>query len=199
MKPLKRTPAPALPECLQWRTVKVPAGIHRPYMVAGPGWEGTTHAIPNGARTRTVACIAALTDNELLCPYCKYAPRYSCYVPIYALDGGRQKKLVVQGAKRTWQTWNSFAFGDLVCINRGKAERDTVLFAATRDDKPRVNIGVLKELGPQSIDAYLLHLWQVKELCEWHGTEWHPSAKSIDGDRSIWLLREGGAHPMHDG
>ncbi len=198
MKPLKRISAPRLPEELQWRTVKVPAGLHRPYMVAGVGWEGTTHAVPNGTRTRTVACAAALTDGEVACEFCKYAPRYSCYLPLYALAQSKQKKLVVQGAKRTWATWQSFRFGDFVCINRGKAERDTILFSMTKGDDARVNVTALKEPGPQDIDAYLLHLWQIKELCEWHGTEWHPSAKSIDGDRSLWLLREGGAHPISE-
>lgn len=196
MKPLKRTPAPRLPENLQWRTVKVPPGIHRPYMVAGPGWEGTTHAVPNGTKTRTVACVAALTDGELHCENCKFAPRYSCYLPVYALADSKQKKIVLQGAKRTWATWQGFAFGDGICVCRGKAERDTILTATTKLDDVRVNLTVLKSAGPQDIDAYLLHLWQLKDLCEWHGTEWHPSAKSLDGDRSIWLLRNGGAQPV---
>lgn len=198
MKPLKRSPVPWRPECLRWRAVKVPAGIHRPYMKAGPGWEGIVHAVPDGKKARTLPCVAVLTDGELACPNCKYAPRYGCYLPVYACGIGKQKNLVLQGAKRTWETWSAFKFGELLAVNRGKAERDTILFTGAEKETPRCDLRLWRDAGPADIDAYLLHLWQLKELCDWHGTDWHPSSKSLDEDRSLWVLTDGTAKPMHE-
>lgn len=198
MKPLKRTPAPFRPEQLRWRTVKVPPGIHKPYMVAGVGWEGTVHVVPNGRRVRTVACAVALTEGELPCAFCKYVPRYGCYLPLYSCGIGKQKNLVVQGAKRTWETWRAFKFGDLVAVNKGKLERDTILFCSAEKEAPRCDLRAWRDAGEQNIDEYLLHLWQVKELCDWHEVKWHPSSKSLDEDRSAWILVDGSARPVHE-
>jgi len=196
MKPLKRSSAPWLPEPLRWRTVKVTPGTHQPYMVAGPGWEGIVHH--TGTKGRTVPCVAELTSGELHCENCKYGKRYGCYLPVFTCMGGKQTQIVLQGAKRTYQTWSVFKPGELVAVCRGKAERDTILFTPAGKTAPTVDLSVLRAKCPVDIDAYLLHLWQDRTLAEWQGAEWHPSCRTLDNDRSLWVLKDGSAKPLHE-
>lgn len=195
MKPLKRTVAPILPPELCWRTVKVPAGMHGPFMVAGPGWYGTCHH--TGKKGKTTPCVNVMTAGELKCENCKYEKRFVCYVPLFACNGGRQIELVVQGAKRTYETFCQFPFGTLVTVTKGKRERDTILFTGAAKSAPTGNLSALKARGVQDIDGYLLHLWQNKALCDYQEAPWYPSVRSAEAETPPWVLSDGRADPAY--
>lgn len=187
MEPLfESAPPPDLPPHLRWRTVKVPPGAHGPYMVAGSGWSGTTHYTGK----RTVPCLRGLPRAKLECPYCKSVKRFACYLPFWNVGAVKQQMIVVQGAKRTQQTFSAFKVGDLINVVRGKAERDTPLIVAAKPSGPTCDLDKFRRRGPQDITRYLLHLWQWRELSEAFGELYYPSIRSVEIEAGIRTIAD---------
>lgn len=179
---------PDLPECLDWRTVKVPPGINGPFMVAGPAWHGEAHFVVK----RTLPCPAKLRGCKLQCPYCHKVRRFACYVPLYSLKTVKNPRMVIQGAKRTLATFKAFKVGDLVNVVRGKLERDTPLFTAAGASAPTVDLDKFKRRGSFDVTPYLLHLWQWRELTESFGQLFRPSIHTIEIEAGMRSLEDDG-------
>ena len=189
---LPTAPPPQLPPHLRWRRVKVPPGINAGYMKAGPGWFGTCHF--NGQVTKP--CCAVLTDGQVECPWCKWTKRFTCYLPVFATSHTKQDRLVVQGAKRSWETWQELKFGALVNVVRGKGSRDTVLFTPAARGAITCDLSKLTCRGEQNIGGYLLHLWQWRPLTEFFKTDFIPSIATEEKARPSWVMKDGGAEPI---
>lgn len=185
MEPLfSSAPPPDLPQHLRWRCVKVPKGINGPFLVAGPGWSGAAHY----SAGRTLPCLKFLPGCRLSCPNCHKVRRFVCYLPLWSLKATKQSQVVIQGAKRTWQTFVSSKFGDMVNVIRGGNERDTPLIGECKLAEPTLDRSKFSRRGPQDLTRYLLHLWQWRELTESFGELFHASIRSLeieDGTRSI--------------
>jgi hypothetical protein len=182
MEPLfDSQPPPDLPDYLRWRCIKVPAGTHGPYMVAGPGWSGSVHY----SGKRTLPCLRKLKGCKMDCPLCKRTERFACYLPTWSLTATKQPRIVFQGAKRTFATWKAFKFGDVVSVVKGNAERDTVLFVPSRATGPTLDMEKFRKKGEQDITRYLLHLWQWRDLSEHYGQPFYPSVRSLEIETGI--------------
>lgn len=176
-------PAPDLPPHLRWRTIKVRPGIHSGYMLAG----APVGVICHFSGSRTLPCVAKLTNGQMSCPLCKKPKRFVCYVPLLSLTSKKNRQHVIQGAKRTHESCSGIAAGELVNVFRGNAERDTPVIQKATSAPIGVDLTTLRKKTPYDITRYLLHLWQWRELTERFGEHHFASARSLeieDGKRT---------------
>jgi hypothetical protein len=194
MEPLFSSQAPQeLPPYLRWRTIKVRTGTHGPLVLAGPPQGLTTHH-PAG---RTVPCAARLPGCSIVCPWCRFTKRFTCYVPLFDPSQRKQDRIVVMGGKRTWESVAGMQPGSLVCMLRGSGERDTTLFRPWNEAvHPAVHHRWVKQC-PQDITRYLLHLWQWRELTESFKAEWFPSITTEEIEAGIRGIRPTAPRDAH--
>jgi hypothetical protein len=180
-------PPEDLPDTLQWKRIKVQAGIKRAMVLAGEPFGVLTHH----PQTRTLPCFTAISGGNLRCPFCTYAKRFTVWVPILDFDDKKNPRKVVQGGRKTWHTLATYKPGDVVRIARGDGERDTITFHRAEEhelDKARLTLWRAKL--PFDIRPYLFHLWQLRVVNKHFGIPFTPSLRTLEIEAGIRTIEE---------
>lgn len=183
MKDLPESQPPkSLPPELSWRRLKVPPGIHGPFILAAQPFGCQTHH-PN---KRTLPCFTVMPGCTLECPFCSFPLRFTCYVPLIAPKDKKQPRIVVQGGKRTWESLQGIEPGSVVSFARGTEERATILFAASNELAVQAyKLDLWRAQLPLDFRPYLFHLWQWRELSEHFGLAFYPSIRTQEIQKGI--------------
>jgi hypothetical protein len=182
-------PPQSLPAELNWRRLKVPPGIHGPFILAAEAFGCQTHH----PLKRTLPCFTKLPGCTLPCPFCGFPIRHTTYVALIDPKNKKHPRFVVQGGKRTWESLQGIEPGTVVSFGRGNADRDTLLFTPTNELSIQSHkLDLWRVQLPLDFRPYLFHLWQWRELSEHFGLAFYPSIRTLEIEKGIRPLNQDG-------
>jgi len=190
MKPLPESQPPedAPPE-LNWRRMKVSAGIKPAMILAGAPFCCKTHH----PLKRTIPCFTRLPGCTLPCPFCEFPVRDTVWVPLINPAEKKLPRIVVQGGKRTYESLADKKPGDVVLLARGTGDRDTILFnAAPEASIQGWKLDKWREQIPFDFRPWLFHLWQWRELSENFGLKFRASIRTQEIEKRFRSIADDG-------
>lgn len=182
-------PPRELPPHLNFRRVKVPPGVHGPYILAAAPFGCRTHHPLN----RTMPCFTRLPGCTLPCPFCKFVVRDSTYVALIDPKNKRFPRFVIQGGKRTFNSLEGIEPGAVVMMGRGKEDRATIIFSPTNELAiPEHKRLLWRAQIPMEFRPYLFHMWQWRELSEHFGLPFYTSIRTEQIEKGTRALSDDG-------
>jgi hypothetical protein len=172
----KESVMPDLPAAMRWRTDSVMPDTEITGVLAGEPVAVRTHW--HSQDRRTVPCLIHQTAGKLTCG-CAMRP-WRCdttvYTPIFTKT---KEKIVVPCSALVGFEIKKLKPGKLITLSRSKlrcAPLRVTLPSATDEDQGWVKN--LRRYCVHEIDEYLLHLWQMPELCAFFGVPFRPALGS---------------------